>query len=91
MKMPIVILGVIVLVAGIGTWGYLYPMNTHHTIQLGGIGLAVVGAILAAAGVMMKTVSVGGTPTGQFKCAKCGATFGSQAALDQHSKDKHGM
>lgn len=91
MKMPIVILGVLVLVAGLGTWGYLYSMNIHHTIQLGGIGLAVIGAILAGAGVMMKTVTVGGTPTGQFKCAKCGATFASQAALDQHSKDKHGM
>jgi hypothetical protein len=91
MKMPVVILGVLGLVAGLGTWGYLYSMNIHHTIQLGGIGLAVIGAILTVAGAMMKTVSVGGTPKGQFKCAKCGATFGSQSALDQHNKDKHGM
>ena len=27
---------------------------------------------------------------GQFKCAKCSAVFGSQTALDQHTKDKHG-
>jgi len=92
MKMRILVLGVVVLVAGLGTWGYLYSMNIHHTIQLGGLGLAVLGAIIAAGGAMMKTVSVGDTRgTGQFACAKCGAKFGSEAALNQHTKDKHGM
>jgi uncharacterized C2H2 Zn-finger protein len=33
----------------------------------------------------------GSKTTNQFKCDKCGMTFGSQGALDQHSKDKHGM
>jgi len=92
MKMPILVLGVVVLIAGIGTWGYLYSMNMHHTIQLGGLGLAVLGAIIAVGGAMMKRVSVGSTTgTGQFACAKCGAKFGSEAALNQHTKDKHGM
>ena len=92
MKMPTLVLGVVVLVAGLGTWGYLYSMNIHHTIQLGGIGLAVLGAIIAAGGAMMKTVSVGATTgAGQFACAKCGAKFNSEAALNQHTKDKHGM
>jgi len=94
MKMPILVLGVVVLVAGLGTWGYLYSMNIHHTIQLGGIGLAVLGAIIAAGGAMMKTVSAGAgatTGAGQFACAKCGAKFSSEAALNQHTKDKHGM
>jgi hypothetical protein len=92
MKMPILVLGVIILVAGLGTWGYLYSTNTHHTIQLGSIGLAVLGAIIAAAGAMMKTVGVGATKgAGQFTCAKCGAKFGSEAALNQHTKDKHGI
>jgi len=35
MKMPILVLGVVVLAAGLGTWGYLYSMNIHYTIQLG--------------------------------------------------------
>ncbi len=94
MKMPILVLGVVVLVAGLGTWGYLYftNPNIHHTLQLGGIGLAVLGAVIAVAGAMMKTVSVGATTgAGQFACAKCGAKFGSEAALTQHTKDKHGM
>jgi hypothetical protein len=92
MKMPILVLGVVVLVAGLGTWGYLYSTNIHHTIQLGGIGLAVLGAIIAVGGAMMKTVSVGATSgAGQFTCAKCNAKFGSEAALNQHTKDKHGM
>ena len=92
MKMPILVLGVVVLIAGIGTWGYLYSMNIHHTIQLGDIGLAVFGAIIAVGGAIMKTASVGVTiGIGKFACAKCGAKFGSEAALNQHTKDKHGM
>ncbi|OLE68328.1 hypothetical protein AUF78_16640 [archaeon 13_1_20CM_2_51_12] len=92
MKMPILVLGVVVLAAGLGTWGYLYSMNIHHTIQLGGLGLGVLGAIMAIGGAMMKTVSVGATKgAGQFSCAKCGAKFGSEVALTQHTKDKHEM
>src|SRR5436309_14668190 len=91
MKMPMLVLGVVVLAAGLGTWGYLYSMNIHHTIQLGGIGLAVFGAIIAVGGTIMKTASVGVTiGTGKFACAKCGAKFGSETALNQHTKDKHG-
>jgi len=86
------VLGVVILAAGLGTWGYLYSMNIHHTIQLGGLGLAVLGAIIAIGGAMMKTVTVGGTTgSGQFTCAKCGAKFSSETALNQHTKDKHGM
>jgi hypothetical protein len=92
MKMPLLVLGVVVLAAGLGTWGSLYSMNIHHTIQLGGIGLAVLGAIIAVGGAMMKTVSVGDTKgAGHVSCAKCGAKFASEAALNQHTKDKHGM
>ena len=75
-------------------WNLGIPLlHEHaHTIQLGGLGLAVLGAIIAAGGAMMKRVSVGSTTgTGQFACAKCGAKFGSEAALNQHTKDKHGM
>ena len=61
----------------------------HHTIPLGGIGLAVLGGLIAAGSALMKPA--GGKVAGQFKCDKCGATFGSQAALDQHTKDKHKM
>ncbi len=47
---------------------------------------------MAIGGAMMKTVSVGATKgAGQFSCAKCGAKFGSEVAVTQHTKDKHGM
>ena len=87
MNRPGLIVGIILLVAGVAV--YLYFSSTgHHTIPLGGIGLAVLGALVAAGSAMMK--SAGSKVAGQFKCDKCGMTFSSQAALDQHSKDKHG-
>jgi len=89
MKMYIVILGVILLIAGIG--GAAYYGFVPRTRVYGAVGVAVVGIIVAALGAMMKTASVGATTTGQFACAKCGAKFGSEAALNQHTKDKHGM
>lgn len=89
MKMYIVILGVILLIAGIG--GAAYYGFVPRTRVYGAIGVAVVGIVVAALGAMMKTTSVGATTTGQFACPKCGAKFGSEAALNQHTKDKHGM
>ena len=88
MNRPGVIVGIILLVIGVAVYAY-FSSAGHHTIPLGGIGLAVLGALVAAGSAMMK--SAGGTVAGQFKCEKCGMTFGSQAALDQHKKDKHGM
>ncbi|HZY46769.1 MAG TPA: hypothetical protein VFE96_03125 [Candidatus Bathyarchaeia archaeon] len=89
MKMYVVVVGVILLIAGIG--GAAYYGFVPRTRVYGAIGVAVVGIIIAALGAMMKTTTVGAGTTGEFKCAKCGATFGSQSALDQHTKDKHGM
>jgi hypothetical protein len=89
MKMYIVILGVILLIAGIG--GAAYYGFVPRTRVYGAIGVAVVGIIIVALGAMMKTTTVGATATGQFTCAKCGAKFASEAALNQHTKDKHGM
>ena len=89
MKMYIVILGVILLIAGIG--GAAYYGFVPRTRVYGAIGVAIVGIIVAALGVVMKTTSVEATATGQFACAKCSAKFGSEAALNQHTKDKHGM
>jgi len=85
-------LGIVLLAVGVAVYyvaaqTQLIGSRTHNIIPLGGIGLAVLGALIAAGGVMM------GKPSGkadQFKCAKCGAVFGSQTALDQHTKDKHG-
>ncbi len=83
------ILGVILLIAGIGGAAfYGFALRNH---VYGAIGVAVLGIIVAALGAMMKTTSVGAITTGQFNCAKCGAKFGSEAALNQHTKDKHGM
>lgn len=89
MKKYIVILGIILLIAGIA--GAAYYGFAARRLVYGSYGIAAVGVIVAALGALMKTTAVGGTSKSEFKCAKCGASFGSQAALDQHSKDKHGM
>jgi len=90
MKMYIVILGVILLIAGIG--GAAYYGFVPRTRVYGAIGVAIVGIVVAALGAMTKTTtSASATTTGQFTCTKCGAKFGSEAALNQHTKDKHGM
>src|SRR2546428_6071244 len=89
MKMYTVILGVILLIAGIG--GAAYYGFVPRTRVYGAIGVAVVGIIVAALGAMTKTTSAGASTSGQFTCLKCGAKFGSEASLNQHTKDKHGM
>ena len=62
--------------------------GTHHTIPLAGLGLTVLGALLAVGGVLMGKPAASAAT--QFKCATCGAVFNSQKALDQHSSAKHG-
>jgi len=94
MKQTFLIVGIILLALGIVAYlvtsqTSLIGGRTHNIYPLAGIGLAVLGALVAVGGVMMGPA--GAKTTNQFKCAKCGATFGSQAALDQHSKDKHKM
>ncbi len=93
MKMQTVAFGVVLLIVGVVV-AVLYGLNpgnvigrTHAYIPAGGIGLAVLGGIVIALGVTSKTIM----PSEQFKCEKCGATFGSDPALKSHSKDKHGM
>ena len=93
MNKTFIILGVIVAVVGIGgyvdsTSTHIILTGTHHTIPLAGLGVAVLGALIAVGGVMMGS-SAGASAT-EFKCSVCGAVFRSQTALDQHSKDKHG-
>ena len=94
MKRSFLIVGIILLAIGIA--GYLVTSQTnliggrtHNIYPLAAIGLAVLGALVAVGGVMMS--QTGAKTANQFKCDKCGMTFGSQAALEQHSKDKHGM
>lgn len=86
-------MGIILLALGIAAYVVTSQTSiiggrTHNIYPLAGIGLAVLGALIAVGGVMMGPM--GAKAANQFKCAKCGAAFGSQAALDQHSKDKHG-
>jgi C2H2-type zinc finger len=91
MKTQTVLLGVILLIVGaiaaviLGATD-LYQNRTHVTLTAGGIGLAVIGGIIAALGATSKVPVV----ASQFKCSACGATFGSEAALNSHTKDKHG-
>ena len=90
MKMQMVAFGVVLLVVGVVV-AVLFGLTditgrTHAIIPAGGIGLAVIGALVAALGATSKKSS----PTAQFKCQACGASFGSQEAINSHSKDKHG-
>lgn len=92
MKRSFLVVGIILLAVGIAAYlvtsqTSLIGGRTHNIYPLAGIGLAVLGALIAVGGVMMGPPGAKGA--NQFKCDKCGATFGSQAALDQHSKDKH--
>jgi hypothetical protein len=95
MNKSLIVLGIILVAIGISVFSVSYyttliQNRTHRgVIPFGGVGLAVLGALIVVASVMMKPM--GGKVVGQFKCVKCGMTFGSQTALDQHSKDKHGM
>ncbi len=86
MRLPFVVIGAAMVVAGIAIVA-VYPYGAHHTIPEGGAGIAVVGLILAGAGLSMKTKGAA-TPS-QFKCSVCGRTFDSEQALNAHSKDKH--
>ncbi len=93
MNRTFLILGIVLLVLGIAAYFVtadttLLGGRTHNIYPFGGIGLAVLGALILVGGVMMG--KPGGGTTGQFKCAQCGAEFGSQSALDQHTKAKHG-
>ena len=90
MKMQMVGFGVILLVIG-AVVAVLFGLTTvtgrtHALIPAGGIGLAVIGAIIAALGATSKA----GSASSEFKCQACGATFGSQEALNSHTRDKHG-
>ena len=92
MNKTFIIFGIVLLAVGaivyyLTSFTSLLGGRTHNIIPLGGIGLAVLGALVAVGGAMMGKA---GGKVDQFKCAKCGAVFGSQTALDQHSKDKHG-
>lgn len=91
MNKSFIILGVIVAIVGVGgyidsTSTHIILTGTHHTIPLAGLGLTVLGALLAVGGVLMGKPGASAT---EFKCATCGAVFSSQKALDQHSSAKH--
>ncbi len=93
MKRSFLIVGIVLLALGIAGYYVTSQTNliggrTHNIYPLGSIGLVVLGALVAVGGVMMS--QSGARSANQFKCDKCGVTFGSQGALDQHSKDKHG-
>jgi hypothetical protein len=89
MRREILILGIIILIVGIGVAAY-YGF-VPRTRVYGGYGLAVIGIIIAIAGVMMGPSMPPKTTAGQFACQKCGAEFASQNALDQHNRAKHPM
>ena len=93
MNKPFIILGIIVALVGVGgyidsTSTHIILTGTHHTIPLAGLGITVLGALLAVGGVLMGKPAA--STASQFKCPTCGAVFNSQKALDQHSSAKHG-
>ena len=86
-------MGIIIAALGVGgyvdsTSTHIVLTGTHHTIPLAGLGLTVLGALLAVGGVLMG--KPGASAATEFKCAACGAVFSSQKALDQHTAAKHG-
>ncbi len=92
MKTPTVALGIVLIVLGAIVF-VIFQFNpgnlagrTHQIIPAGGIGLVILGGILSILGVTSKSVS----QSNQFKCQTCGAVFGSEVALNSHTKDKHG-
>jgi hypothetical protein len=90
MRLQTVAFGIILLIVGVAIFAVssytdLLFGRTHHYIPAGGIGIAVLGGILSILGATSKA-----TATTEFKCASCGATFGSEMALKSHTKDKHG-
>src|SRR5436309_16067671 len=87
MKMYMVILGVILLIAGIG--GAAYYGFVPRTRVYGAIGVPVVGIAIAALGAMMQTTSLGATTTGKVTCAKRGDKSGAAGAVNQPANDKH--
>ncbi len=86
MRLPVVVIGAAMVVAGISVVA-IYPYGQHHTIPEGGAGLAVAGLIIAGAGLSMRTKGAA-TPS-RFKCSVCERAFDSEQALNAHSKDKH--
>lgn len=93
MNKGLLIIGVVLLIAGGAAAGYFISIGeTTRLRTYGSEGVAVLGVILAVAGVVMKPRTTMATAaSSQFKCSQCGATFGSDAALKSHMKDKHGM
>lgn len=90
MRRGIVILGVVILVIGFAVAGYFTSIGQFgHLRTYGSLGVGIIGILIAIAGAMMGPSTM--MKTGQFTCEKCGAQFGSQGALDQHSRDKHSM
>lgn len=90
MKTQTVVFGVVLLVIGVVV-AVLFGLTTitgrtHQIIPAGGIALAILGGILSLLGATSKAAA----QTTEFKCQSCGATFGSEAALKSHTKDKHG-
>ncbi len=94
MNKTFLILGVIFIAVGITefylTWFTTVYQNRYHRglVPTAGLGLMVLGALIIAGGFLIGKPAAAAN---QFKCEKCGAVFGSQTALAQHSKDKHGM
>ena len=91
MKIMTVLLGVIVLIAGaaiaaVETLSGFDILGHHRLVTAGGIGLALIGAVITGLGATSKPA----TTSAEFKCPTCGAIFASENALKSHSKDKHG-
>src|SRR5256886_15067330 len=94
MKRSFVVIGIILLALGIAAYYITSQTNliggrTHSTYPLGGIGLAVLGALIAAGGVMMGRA--GAKTAGQVEFSQCRMAVGSQGGLDPTSEGKDGM
>lgn len=87
MKMRIVALGVVLLAGGVATAVLLRATNilggrTHQIGPAGGIGLAVVGGIVATPHSTSKSVSTSWT----IQCQSCGSTLGLKPPLNHTAR-----
>src|SRR2546427_6616402 len=92
MKPSFVVIGIILVGLGIAAYYITSQTNliggrTHSTYPLGGIGLAVLGALIAAGGVMMG--KAGANTAGPVQWCKSGMTFRAHISLGQHSQRKN--
>jgi hypothetical protein len=80
----LVIVGAVLALVGLIV-NVAFDLDNVYDMTLAGLWLLTL--IVVAAGAFMGGRPMAGSQ--QFRCAKCGASFGTQSELDEHSKKMH--